>query len=201
MRRVAVVALLALALPIASWASGLDLINKAGSVTISNAGIVTKGSHLVQFGNKIAPPGHAMGHVYFATGALVSGSLQAGGTFSDVGSSFLVTGVGNYGEPKGTIFQGAFVGPIQWTLVSKNGTKLTYTLSGTIKGQIWTGATVTGTTTQTIYSTNGQLALGSGVIHAGGTHLNTPEPGTLGLLGTGLVGIAAMVRRKLASRA
>jgi len=55
---------------------------------------------------------------------------------------------------------------------------------------------VTGTTTQTIYSVKGQISQGIGHIRMGDTTFGTPEPGTLGLLGTGLVAIAGMLRRK-----
>jgi PEP-CTERM motif-containing protein len=76
-----------------------------------------------------------------------------------------------------------------------------YALSGTIQGTLWNGRFVTGTTTQTINSTRGQITLGIGHIRMGDTTILTPEPGTLGLLGTGLVAIAGMLRRKLASGA
>lgn len=197
MRRVLVLALLALALPMAAWADGIDLVNKFGSISISNAGITSVGSQLKQFNGVTADPGKSLGSVSFSTGALISGSVAAGGTFSDVGSSFLVIGKGNQVPHKGTIFDGAFIGPISWTLVSQNGASLTYELSGAIQGTLWNGRFVTGTTTQTIHSTNGQISLGIGHIRAGGTQILTPEPGTLGLLGTGLVAIAGMLRRKL----
>jgi PEP-CTERM motif len=201
MRRVVVLALLAMALPMAAWADGIVLTNQFGSISVSNSGIVSTQSQLTSFNGIVAPKGHSLGTVSFSTGALVSGSLAAGGTFSATGSSFIVIGKGNYGEPKGTIFSGSFVGPISWTLTSPPGQKnLTYTLSGTIQGMLYNGRMVTGTTTQNIFTVQGQLAQGIGHIRVGTTNLTVPEPGTLGLLGTGLLGIAGMFRRKLISR-
>lgn len=201
MRRVLVLALLALALPMAAWADGIDLVNKFGTISISAGGITSTGSQLKQFNGIVAAPGHSLGSVSFSTGALIGGSIQTGGTFSDVGSSFVVTGKGPQVPHKGTIFSGAFVGPVSWTLVSQSGQSLTYTLSGAIQGTLWNGRFVTGTTTQTITSTNGQLTLGIGHIRVGNTSILTPEPGTLGLLGTGLVAIAGMLRRKFVAGA
>ena len=201
MRRVLVLALLALALPMAAWADGIDLVNKLGTISISAGGITSTGSQLKQFNGVVAAPGHSLGSVSFSTGALIGGSIQTGGTFSDVGSSFVVIGKGPQVPHKGTIFSGAFVGPVSWTLVSQSGQSLTYTLSGAIQGTLWNGRFVTGTTTQTITSTNGQLTLGIGHIRVGNTNILTPEPGTLGLLGTGLVAIAGMLRRKFVASA
>jgi hypothetical protein len=196
MRRVLVLALLALALPMAAWADGITLTNQFGTISMSAAGITSKGSELTSFNGIQAPPGHSLGTVSYSTGALISGSVAAGGEFSSAGSTFDVVGKGNYGEPKGAIFTGGFTGDIQWTLVSSVGQKLVYTLTGDLSGQLYNGVNVTGTTTQTITTHPGQLNQGIGHITLGTTQLTTPEPGTLGLLGTGLLGIAGMFRRK-----
>lgn len=200
MKRVVLgLALLALLLPIAARADGIDLTNRFGTIIILDSGITSKGSQLLSFNGFHAPKGHAMGSVSFWTGALASGSIWTGGTFSDVGSGFIITGVGNYGQPKGVIFDGAFLGPISWTIIGTHGNfTVIYQLTGQIVGQLWTGRTVTGTTTQTITTyKNQELKDHKGSIKLGQTHLNTPEPSTLGLLGTGLIAVAGMFRRKL----
>jgi hypothetical protein len=198
MKAALILIVLALASPLTAFADGIVLTNQGGNIAISNAGISSIGSQLRSFNGIVAPPGHSIGSVRFSTGALTSGSLATGGTFSSTGSSFVVIGKGNYGQPKGTIFSGSFVGPIIWTLTSAPGAKnLTFTLSGTIQGMLYDGRKVTGTTVQNIFTVNGQLSQGIGHIRVGSTPLAIPEPGTLSLFGAGLVGLGGMFRRKL----
>lgn len=203
MKRVAFIllllVLLAFAFPVAVRADGIDLTNKFGTVTITDAGISSRGSELMSFNGISAPHGHAMGYVNFWTGAFIasSGSIWTGGEFSSVGSGFTITSAGKYGQPRGIIFQGAFTGPIDWTMLVANTYFHEYQLTGTIEGMLWTGRTVSGTTTQTIYTYwNQEKVDHKGNINLGMTHLATPEPGTLGLLGTGLVAIAGFLRHK-----
>jgi hypothetical protein len=177
-----------------------DMAGTGGLGTIGSTTITSKGSQLTQWNSYT---GH-LGTVAYATGALQSGSISGGGVFAG-GGYFDIVGIGAWakkltGETRNPIdlFTGSFNGPVDWTLVSQGKSSATYNLTGAIVGTIWTGRLVNGTTTQSITIDNkGQLNQGIGHINMGGTGISTPEPGTLGLLGTGLVAVAGMFRRKL----
>ncbi|MGB8012780.1 MAG: PEP-CTERM sorting domain-containing protein [Terriglobales bacterium] len=185
----------------AAWADGIFLTNEFGTVTITTAGVSSIGSELMSYNGISAPTGHALGSVSFTTGAFTGASLFTGGTFSATGSSFVIKGVGDYGQPKGVIFSGSFVGPIDWTVASHTGTyTYVFTLSGEIAGELYTGRYVTGTTTQTIVAYQNQWFKDhKGGIILGKNVLAIPEPGTLVLFGTGLFAVAGSLRRKLSA--
>jgi len=207
MKRVTIIfALLFLLLPIAAWADVIDLTNQSGTITYTDAGVVSTGSQLVSFAGITSPKGSALGSVSFTTGGFTGSSLWQDGTFSSTGSTFSITGQGKWlagvlGAPvkgKVALFTGSFVGPISWTVVSALHANYVFDLSGTITGALWNGEKVTGTTTQTIYSYTDQWPTDhKGVIHVGNSQLAVPEPGTLSMLGTGLISIAGTMRRKL----
>lgn len=199
MKRMLLMVLLTLALPMAAFASNsVDFTNSGGTLSGSSAGLSLSGSELIAVNglNGLGLVTGDLGSVSFSTGMLMSGSLQMGGTFMS-GGSFTVTGNGMNGIPNGTIFSGTFTGPVTWTLVTlANGTH-NYTLTGSISGSWMGGGSVNGATVQLTINTGKGFFNGSTTISSGDTNIVVPEPGTLGLLGTGLVGLAGVLRRKL----
>jgi hypothetical protein len=200
MKRMLWMAVLALALPISAFASNsVDFTNSGGTLSGSSAGLTLTGSVLIAvngFGSLGLVTGNDLGGITFSTGSLASGSLQMGGTFNG-GGSFVITGNGTGGIPNGTIFNGSFTGPVTWTLITlANGTH-NYTLTGSVSGTWLGGGTVSGATVQLTINTGKGFFNGSTTISSGDTNITVPEPGTLGLLGTGLLGLAGALRRKL----
>ena len=180
MKRVVLFAILAMALPMTAWAdSNLDISNAKGTLAVSAGGVTLTDSTLFKVGSVVSAN---LGTVSFTTGAL-TGSLSAGGTFG--AGTFTINSNGSNGLPTGVLFSGTFSN-ITWTKLGNKNFVLARTISGT-----WiNGVHIEGATSQLVFK-------GSTMdLSSGDTSLSVPEPGTLGLLGTGLVGIAGLLRRR-----
>jgi hypothetical protein len=184
-------------LPTATLASSVDFTNEGGKLIGSTAGLSLSGSTLIEVNglNGMGLVTGNLGSVAFSTGALTSGSLKMGGTFAG-GGSFVVTGNGTGGIPNGVIFNGTFSGPVTWALITVNG-KHNYTLSGALTGTWYTGASVDGATIQLTVNLGKGFFNGSATISSGDTNVAIPEPGSLTLIGTGLMSMAGLLRRTL----
>jgi hypothetical protein len=176
MRRVTLLALLALALPTAALAGSIDF----------DTGMFVSGT--------------------------ITGSLSTGITDTQVGSLFTITiDTGPLSKlptsacPSGFAcydFTGGSVSVMHGgTTVFTDGLQGGFATQGTsvaafIASLMPNGTVVEGTAVSTLDSSGHKITAGSSDISFS-TRGVVPEPGTLGLLGTGLIGLAGMVRRKL----
>jgi PEP-CTERM motif len=200
MKRILLLAVLALALPTAVFAgSNVDFTNSGGVLSGSSGVLTLSGSTLIAVnglgGGLIT--GNNLGSVAFQTGALTSFSATTGNYTFAAGGWFTITGNGTDGVPNGAIFTGTFSGPVSLALVSSaNGTNV-YDLSGALSGTTASGFKTTGVSIQLVIDSGKGPFDGSTTVGSGDSTVVVPEPGSLGLLGTGLIGVAGVVRRKL----
>lgn len=185
-------------------ATSVDFSNLGGTLIGSANGLRLATSELTAVIINGVPQTGDLGNIQFDTGAVAHGNLQTGATFR-AGGDFAI--VGNASNPldNGVIFIGSFDGPVVWALTTlANGTH-NYTLTGTITGQTFRGSTVEGATIQLTINTGKGFFNGTTKISSGNTDFAAfgvgrgvvPEPSSMIMMGTGLLGLIAKFRRKL----
>jgi PEP-CTERM motif len=217
---------LLLLLPVATWAHsanamaaasttcfpGFVCINNAGGTAVGGTmGLEMDGSFGSGLSNVITINGQsATGTLSINTGTLFGGSFGTGicalppCTVGNFGAGTLSISVTNFNGFTGALFQGTFGDPsangIAWVYTGTIGTGASkvyqYELVGPVNGTWEGGVTVNGQTAQLFFTTKTPYKGGVLSLTTGTTAIVTPEPASIGLLGTGLLVLGLLVRRK-----
>jgi PEP-CTERM motif len=177
--------------------------NSGGKVTSNGSSLTVSGSAITNWMGSSGSAIRGLGTLSLKTGSLMSGSLGTGGVFAS-GGSFSIMGSRNAGLPKATLFKGTFTSPVSW-LASLHPTAgpnrqgaWYYTLNGKISGRMSNGQRLSGSLVLSTFDVpkGAQFSVAAN-LDGGLANLAVPEPGSLGLLASGLVGLAIVLRKRL----
>lgn len=195
-----------LLVPLVSFADSNSFQNSGGQLSTNGTYLALSGSMLSSVTLSGMNASGSLGAVSFTTGKLISGSLAGGGTFSP-GGSFKITGDGSNGVPAGVLFNGTFSGPLTWKAIwnpsGDHHGSWTYELSGRITGTLTNGQKLTANFVAYTFDVAHGAEFSSSVRFKSGTATSmaaVPEPGTMALLGSGLLGLGMLGFRKRGAR-
>ena len=214
--RCAAVAMLCFLVPVAAWANSscqpmsVCFGNSGGTMT----GTPSTGFQLNGMDGSIASTinsingNPATGTLAFTLGSVIPGAITMSNQGLNQSVYFnpgTITITGSYAGFTGVLFSGTFgtaTDPAQWELIAITGhganATYQYDLEGVINGTWYTGQNLSGQTFQFLFTTHGGRYTGGAInLENGSTYIITPEPGTLGLVGTGLLGLALKVRQRV----
>jgi len=198
MKKLILLSALIVALPLSALASSVGINSHGGTLWASNSGLATSSSSGFTSPSQVGTvsnlygksfSGPNLGVLTFSTGALTSGTLGSTSTFAGGGSFTVALNGAMKGLPNTVLFQGAFSGPVTLNNIFGGLIALTGNIQGDINGHL-----VKVIVTMTLGGMqNGQMSVGNVKVDIA---LPVPEPGTLTMLGTGLLLMAGLVRRK-----
>ena len=191
---------LVLALPLAAFADSESFTSSGGTLTGDSTGFTLTGAELISIVGTDGVVTGNLGTVSFQTAQLGNANIVMGGPFMP-GGTITITGNGTDGVTNGVIFTGTFDQGGTWTVTTLPDGTNQYVLSAEVTGTV-TGSSATG---QYMYylNTGNTYFYGNTTSNTqiSTTALSVPEPGELGMLGAGLLGLLGGIRRKLQMQA